>query len=438
MNSRFMLHRWLSKSVCLAGFLSLPLAMMATSSQAEETLGTTDAFAQNQSAQTAVEKSIDEGQPPLEGQPTVEPVLFREYASVSMPSLEPSPFMKKPIIAPIAKLKGYAAVSEFTPDPSQVIQNLVDVAVARDKEKDLLEQRAKFHNRTWTKVLGRSKGMLQYATSYQGFESSSEGADVILEEKLKLKNASAVEFVRQKRMDAAHLQITCAVMEVATGLGLNDESKRERTIRAGIQEMSPLVGEEQAEKSLQQLTAWSKQVKSPEDSFLREPWDVLAMKEKSREILANSLRDDDVVKSIETRLHKFNRHSNFSRATSKFVNTTLSLVAFSPTFASPAAQAAQFVYIACTGGPEEKKLLKEVYLDRCFESRFERLSQESIMSINNYNCALLTHNPVLSACTQAIIDKLTTPEIGAAITSVSAPDESSQHVLTPKVFGERI
>jgi hypothetical protein len=60
------------------------------------------------------------------------------------------------------------------------------------------------------------------------------------------------------------------------------------------------------------------------------------------------------------------------------------------------------------------------------------------MSINNYNCALLTHNPVLSACTQAIIDKLTTPEIGAAITSVSAPDESSQHVLTPKVFGERI
>jgi hypothetical protein len=437
MNTKFMLARRVSRNVCLTAFLSLPLVMMPTYAQAEESSGTADAFAQTQSAQPAADKSIDGGQPRLEGQPTLEPVLFHD-ASVSMPSLEPSPFIKKSVIAPMTRLKGYADVSEYTPDPSQLIQDLVDVAVARDKEKDLLEQSAKFHNKTWTKVLGRSKGMLQYATSYQGFESSSEGADIILEEKLKLKNASAVEFVRQKKMDAAHLQITCAVMEMATGLGLNDESRREQTIRAGVQEMSPLVGEEQAEKSLKQLTAWSKNVKSPEDSFLREPWDVLAMRQKSREILANSLRDDDVVKSIETRLHKFNRHNNLSRATSKFVNTTLSLVAFSPTFASPAAQAAQFVYIACTGGPEEKKLLKEVYLDRCFESRFERLSQESMMSINNYNCAVLTHNPVLSACTQAIIDKLTSPELGATITSVSAPNAQSQQVLTPKVFGERI
>jgi hypothetical protein len=225
-------------------------------------------------------------------------------------------------------------------------------------------------------------------------------------------------------------------MELATGLGMSDEAKGQQAIRAGIQEMIPLVGEEEASRSLELLKTWSKQVKVPDEGFTRDPWDVLAMRQKSREMLASSLRDDDVVKSIETRLHKFNHHSNFARATSKFVNTTLSLVAFSPTMASPAAQAAQFVYVACTGGPEEKKLLKEVYLDRCFESRFERLSQESMMSINNYNCAVLTHNPVLFACTQAVIDNLTNPEVGAALTSATAtmPQQLSSH----KAFGERI
>jgi hypothetical protein len=169
MNTKFMLARRVSRNVCLTAFLSLPLVMMPTYAQAEESSGTADAFAQTQSAQPAADKSIDGGQPRLEGQPTLEPVLFHD-ASVSMPSLEPSPFIKKSVIAPMTRLKGYADVSEYTPDPSQLIQDLVDVAVARDKEKDLLEQSAKFHNKTWTKVLGRSKGMLQYATSYQGFE----------------------------------------------------------------------------------------------------------------------------------------------------------------------------------------------------------------------------------------------------------------------------
>lgn len=419
MNSGFSKKQRSVPKLSLAAFMLVPLLLTSQAAKAET----------RSEASSMVSQS-------LFTKPAAEPLLFREYASISIPSLQPSPFVQKPIISPLAKLQGYVSFTDHVPDPGQVIQNLVNVAVARDKERDLLLQRAKFHNKVWTRVLGRSKGMLQYATSYQGFESSSEGADVILEEKLKLKSASAVEFVRQRRMDAAHLQLTCAVMELATGLGMSDEAKGQQAIRAGIQEMTPLVGEEEASRSLELLKTWSKQVKVPDEGFTRDPWDVLAMREKSREMLASSLRDDDVVKSIETRLHKFNHHSNFARATSKFVNTTLSLVAFSPTMASPAAQAAQFVYVACTGGPEEKKLLKEVYLDRCFESRFERLSQESMMSINNYNCAVLTHNPVLFACTQAVIDNLTNPEEGAALTSATAtmPQQLSSH----KAFGERI
>jgi len=61
------------------------------------------------------------------------------------------------------------------------------------------------------------------------------------------------------------------VLEVATGLGMSDETRREQAIQAGMQEMTPLVGEEEAAKTLQLLTAWSKQIKIPEDGFVREP-----------------------------------------------------------------------------------------------------------------------------------------------------------------------
>lgn len=364
------------------------------------------------------------------------PLLFKEYPAYSLESLKPSPFASKPILSPVAKLQGFVSFSEHAPDPSDTIQHLTDVAVARDRQRDLLLERAKFHNKKWSRLIGRSKGMLQYATSYQGFESSSEAADVILEEKLKLKSGAAVEFVRQKRMDAAHLQLTCAVMEIATGLGLSDDTKREQTIQSGMQEMIPLVGEDEANRCLKAMSAWAKQVKIPDDDFSKDSWDVLSVRQKSRQLLATSLENDDVVKTIETRLHKYNHHSNFMRATSKFVNTTLSLVAFSPTMASPAAQAAQFVFVACTGGPEEKKLLKEVYLDRCFESRFERLSQESTVAVNNFNNALLTRNAVLGACSQALIRGLTTPEFSTELTSASTttPNQLSAH----KAFGQRI
>jgi len=360
--------------------------------------------------------------------------LFREGPAIALPALEPNPFKTHAILPVQSELHGSISVTEAEiPNPSQLIGHLVEAAVARDKAKDLLDSKAKFHNKKWTRFIGRSKDMLEYMTSYQGFESSSEGADVILEEKLKLKSRAAVEFVRQKKLDAAHIQLTCAVMEVATGLGLSDEQKKSQAIASGLEEMIPLVGKEEADQTVKTMIAWSKHLTVANSDLERDPWDVLSTRNKSRQMLACSLKDDDVVKSIEARLHRYNHISNFSRATAKFVNTACSIIAFSPTLASPAAQTAEFVFVACTGGPEEKKLLKEVYLDRCFESRFERLNQEIDMSINNYNSAILTHNTVLYSCSQSVMEKLTTPETVASLKGASQMLNDQR-----KAFGERI
>ncbi len=375
---------------------------------------------------------------PIECQAAAPVPLFRELPSFSLPALEPSVFSAHPVVQSKIELKGSVTVYEqlfSLPGPGQVIDHLVETAVARDTARDLLESKAKYHNKKWTLFVGKSKDMLQYMTSYQGFESSSEAADVILEEKLKLKSKPAVEFVRQKRPDAAHVQLTCAVMEVAMGLGFTDEQKRKQAIESGLAEMIPLVGKDEAEQGVQTLIAWSKQIKVPESSFERDTWDVLTVERKTAQILSGSLADDDVVKEIEARLHRYNHISNFSRGASKLINTSLSIIAFSPTMASPAAQTAQFVYIACTGGPEEKKLLKEVYLDRRFESRFERLHQEAILAADNYNNAILSRNAVLLSCAEALMAELTNADMVAKVTDQS---EIAERGVQPKVFGERI
>jgi len=65
----------------------------------------------------------------------VEPLLFREYPSVSMPSLQPSQFVARPIIAPMTILQGHLTFTAHPQDPGQVIQNLVEVAISEIKSE---------------------------------------------------------------------------------------------------------------------------------------------------------------------------------------------------------------------------------------------------------------------------------------------------------------
>lgn len=291
--------------------------------------------------------------------------------------------------------------------PPQRLEELVKIAIDRSEQAQQLNQKASKKFKNIRKVARRVKSMAQFATAYQGFASSSEAADIILSEKLKLKHANAIEYVQQKQLDEMHTKLFMSMSQIAQGVGItNNEQRREKIIAAGTAEMEKLVGKEETDKTLSLMTAWSKNASVPESTFSQDSWDVMETQGKSNQILTSALKDDSVVKAIEARLHKFNHRSNFARATSKIVNTSLSVAMFSPTLIAPAAQVAQLVFVALTGGPEEEKLLKEVYLDRCFESRFKRLNTEASLAVNNYNMAILTKNPALLLCSESMLAQM--------------------------------
>ena len=252
------------------------------------------------------------------------------------------------------------------------------------------------------KVLGKVSDIAQYCTTYKGFASSSEAADVILSEKIKPDKKVAIEYLKQKSYDLLHVQITTCTLQIAMGLGTEQKEQRAQIIDDGLKKLKQLVGDQQANDFLSSLTAWSAEAK-PKMAVGVQNWDVLQIQNKSTSILESVLKTDEVVEAIVNRLHKYNRHSNLSRISNKLINISLSLAALTPTIVSPAAQVTQVIYVALTGGPEESKLLKEVYLDRRLEQRCLRLTQEINLAVTNYNVAQMTHNPVLLSCSESII-----------------------------------
>lgn len=336
-------------------------------------------------------------------------------------------------------LKGVVSETEFVtvsiPDPHLRIEGLVKLAVERDEQTELMNARAKKYGNVFKQALVKTSDMVQFVTAYKGFESSSEAADVVLDEKVKLKSDSAVRYARQRQYDEKHTKITLSMLHIAQALGsTGDDARKAKTIAYGCEQLKQLLGEELANTTVRDLIAWSKTVQVDESVYSRPNWDVLEIDQKAKSIVDSSMASDTVVAEIKSELHKYNHKSKLSRFTSKFVNTTLSIAMFSPTIISPAAQIAMFAYVACTGGPEEAKLLNELYLDRRFESRWKSVNAEANMSVHNYNTAVMTRNPVLLRFSEALMTKmagaesiaqLTQPDSVAAETKVSA--ETSQH-----------
>src|SRR5690606_13528977 len=102
-------------------------------------------------------------------------------------------------------------------------------------------------------------------------------------------------------------------------------------------------------------------------------------------------------------LHKYNKRSKAMMVTSSVVQTLLGAASLTPTFIGPAAKTALVTFIMATGGPEQAKLMKELYLDKRLESRWKVLNEETHLALDNYQLAILTRNPVLLGCSESVV-----------------------------------
>lgn len=303
-------------------------------------------------------------------------------------------------------LSGSISSANSYDQAGQAIDKLLDIALERDPSTAVLDRAVHHYRKASQRAIAQAKDATDYMIPYRGFGPSSEAGDVILDEKVKLKSRASAEYARQKHIDETHGKLVSSMLQLAMGLGMEDQSRGAEVAQSGYDALAQLVGEDEATRTKQTVLDWSREAAIPESLFKKGVWDVTQKQEKHKLVVQTSLDEDPVVNEIKRRLHKYNHHSKVAMASSHVIQATLGVASMTPTFIGPAAKTALVAYVMATGGPEQVKIMKELYLDKRFESRCKVVNEEAHLALDNYEIAVLTKNKVLLACAESLLGQM--------------------------------
>ncbi len=286
------------------------------------------------------------------------------------------------------------------------INDLTDVALANDANIKKINAYVDRFKGLKHAIVHRSKDALNYVILYKGTSQSSEASDVILDEKQKLKGRSSAEYMRQKLIDRTGLSVTQTILDMAMGLGSADSAAGACQVKAATEKLTTLVGKDKADETLHFLQEMLKQNPVADDTWSQKLWSISQKADRQNYLVDLSVATDPVSQEIVNYLHKYNNVSKLNRGSQKLVRTTLGIASLSPTLVAPAAQAALFAWVMASGGSEEDKLLREVYLAKALDSRNKTVSEKAHLALEYYQMSLLTKNPVLFHCCRSLVKQM--------------------------------
>jgi len=260
------------------------------------------------------------------------------------------------------------------------------------------------------KLIGKGLDILNYMFDYRAFGPSTEAANVILDEHQRAKSTEARAYYRQRERDEKSLEVASNIMQLAMGLGMPGTARGRSLIDSSLQSLRQLVGEDQANQILAGLQKYGKELSFPPALSNQDLWDMHQRENKIRLMVQSAILSDADLKAVTSGLHRYNSHGKFAQRAVGLVEAGLSIAAFSPSFVAPAAESAYFLLMMATGGPEQDKLLKELYLSKRLDSRLKVINEKAHMAVDTYHMALLSQNPVLLACTESMVRQMSGEE----------------------------
>lgn len=260
--------------------------------------------------------------------------------------------------------------------------------------------------------LGAStKSLANFVFDLRGFDWSKEGANAVADFHIDPKNAAAKEYLFRKKCDEQEIQKAALIMQMALYMDLNPKKASQALVA-----LEKLIGTEQAVDTYCAVSRLS-----GDDIDLDAQAPVLDFSQKRSmvgSILEKAATNDAVLSDVAKRLSKYNHRSKLMQATAKVVYSSLGIATFAPTLVAPIAEATLLSFMMATGGPEQDKLLKEVYLGKIMQSRCSLLNEKAHLVTESIDLAKLTNNKRLLACSRALLKDLT-------------DEKTSQEVLKP-------
>ncbi|MGH9550004.1 MAG: hypothetical protein ACRD3W_11545, partial [Terriglobales bacterium] len=249
------------------------------------------------------------------------------------------------------------------------------------------------------KAMERGSSLANFMLDLRGFDFSKEGANVILDEKIGAKNEMARQYLERAALDQKELSLCNGIFKLA-------DSSRLRT-RNAVQKRNAAIDEIQAELGANETSKLVSMLCRLETQNARTKWgsgwDVSDRESKAKEIFESAVASDPVITDLKDKLHKFNHRSKLMQFSAKLVYSTRGVASFTPSLAAPIAETTLLAFMMATGGPEQDKLLKELYLGKCLESRYRLIAEKTNLVAECYNRAEMTHNPALLSCAHELV-----------------------------------
>jgi hypothetical protein len=252
-------------------------------------------------------------------------------------------------------------------------------------------------------VRARASDAINSVFMFKGISTSSEAGDVILNEKLKLKSVGAAKYALQQFKDTKELAIVTNLMQMSSGLGAQDQLDGLKQVEEAKNQLAEIAGPEAAEKALALLKAAPIESQSNTD---KPNWTVSGVQRRIRDTIKSAALRDPIVEEIKADVHHYNHHSQLTMAAHRIVRVTLSVTSLAPNIVGPVSQGVLFGYVVLSGGSEQSKILKELYMEKRLADRANLLCEEAHLAFHNYQLGKLTQNKPLAVCSEMVINHL--------------------------------
>lgn len=328
-------------------------------------------------------------------------------------------------------LQAGVEITDKKDENATIVDELVSTAQEKHPRTETLDKKVKTHNSGHRKVIAKSFDALNYVFGYRGSTPSSEMGDVILEEKKKLKSKGSAEWLSQKHKDEVELAVVATAMDLAAALGgsFSDANEDKEQATVAYNSLKELVGEDLARKTVVEFRSWARRPANV-STFDGKVWSISQRQEKQKAIMQICKDTDPVIKDVVDAVHKYNGHGKLYLATARTIKTSLGIASMSPTVVAPASQIALFFYTMATGGDEEDKMLREIYLDKRLASRSTLISEKSHLALDRYQIAKLTKNPILMTYCENVVKHMTGSQ---AVPTILGPASGAATVATPLI-----
>lgn len=326
-------------------------------------------------------------------------------------------------------LQAGVEITDKKDENATIVDELVNTAQEKHPRTETLDKKVKTHNSGHRKVIAKSFDALNYVFGYRGSTPSSEMGDVILEEKKKLKSKGSAEWLSQQHKDEVELAVVATAMDLAAALGgsFSDADEDKQQAKIAYDSLKELVGEDLARKTVVEFRSWASRPQNV-TTFDGKVWSISQRQEKQKAIMQICKDTDPVIKDVVEAVHKYNGHGKLYLATARTIKTSLGIASMSPTVVAPASQIALFFYTMATGGDEEDKMLREIYLDKRLASRSTLISEKSHLALDRYQIAKLTKNPILMTYCENVVKHMTGSQ---AVPTILGPTSGAATVATP-------